>query len=394
MTPGRRPRAWRLRASLRSPAARTHRPPVIRVTSRASTCGSRRRCPEHCCNSPSNAATQVDEGCAAVHAGKRAGACGASRGRGARAPGAGDARQSRKGAPATGDRRRACAARAGAGVAAAKRGGSRRERRSSSPTSSCLRNSATRRWPPAIAIAARVAELNQQVQIANLPARSDEIAAATAEVKAATDALGAGAMARRAEVADGTDRRSRRGYALSARRMGRRRCAGRFVACRRQTSSFASTFRKPSSATVRIGDAVTVRCDGCGGDIPAKVRFIAPQAEFTPPVIYSRENRSNLVFLVEARPDVPESGPAPGAAGRSGASPPARGDGRPYRSRSNEARGRARHGHRRARADQALRRPRRRRQLFDSRRARNDLRLPRAPTAAARRRRSACCADC
>ncbi len=65
-------------------------------------------------------------------------------------------------------------------------------------------------------------------------------------------------------------------------------------------------------ATLRIGDAVTVRCDGCGGDIPAKVRFIAPQAEFTPPVIYSRENRANLVFLVEARPDVAESGASPG----------------------------------------------------------------------------------
>jgi len=36
---------------------------------------------------------------------------------------------------------------------------------------------------------ARVAELSQQVQIANLPARSDEIAAATSEVKAASDAL-------------------------------------------------------------------------------------------------------------------------------------------------------------------------------------------------------------
>jgi HlyD family secretion protein len=64
--------------------------------------------------------------------------------------------------------------------------------------------------------------------------------------------------------------------------------------------------------TLRLGDAVTVRCDGCGGDIAAKLRFIAPQAEFTPPVIYSRENRSNLVFLVEARPDAPNAALHPG----------------------------------------------------------------------------------
>jgi HlyD family secretion protein len=57
--------------------------------------------------------------------------------------------------------------------------------------------------------------------------------------------------------------------------------------------------------TLRMGDAVNVRCDGCGADTAAAIRFIAPQAEFTPPVIYSREHRANLVFLVEARPSAP-----------------------------------------------------------------------------------------
>ena len=65
-------------------------------------------------------------------------------------------------------------------------------------------------------------------------------------------------------------------------------------------------------ATLRLGEPVTVRCDGCGGDISAKVRFIAAQAEFTSPVIYSRENRSNLVFLVEAKPDTPNAALHPG----------------------------------------------------------------------------------
>ena len=37
-------------------------------------------------------------------------------------------------------------------------------------------------------------------------------------------------------------------------------------------------------------------------DIAARVSFVAPQAEFTPPVIYSRDSRAKLVYLVEAWP--------------------------------------------------------------------------------------------
>jgi HlyD family secretion protein len=57
---------------------------------------------------------------------------------------------------------------------------------------------------------------------------------------------------------------------------------------------------------VKLGDTVTVRCDGCASDITATVSFIARASEFTPPVIYSREESAKLVFLVEARPTRPE----------------------------------------------------------------------------------------
>jgi HlyD family secretion protein len=50
------------------------------------------------------------------------------------------------------------------------------------------------------------------------------------------------------------------------------------------------------------GDAVNVVCDGCAAPIPARISFIAPQAEYTPPVIYSNETREKLAFLIEARP--------------------------------------------------------------------------------------------
>jgi HlyD family secretion protein len=58
---------------------------------------------------------------------------------------------------------------------------------------------------------------------------------------------------------------------------------------------------EPRLAALAIGQRVQVACDGCPAGLAAGVSFIAPQAEFTPPVIYSRDNRARLVFLVEAK---------------------------------------------------------------------------------------------
>jgi HlyD family secretion protein len=55
-------------------------------------------------------------------------------------------------------------------------------------------------------------------------------------------------------------------------------------------------------ATVHVGDRLAIGCDGCTGGLTATVTFIAPQPEYTPPVIYSETNREKLVFLVEAHP--------------------------------------------------------------------------------------------
>ena len=57
---------------------------------------------------------------------------------------------------------------------------------------------------------------------------------------------------------------------------------------------------------LKFGDPVTVTCDGCERDITAKISFISRTSEFTPPVIYSMDERSKLVFLIEAWPDRPE----------------------------------------------------------------------------------------
>jgi len=52
-----------------------------------------------------------------------------------------------------------------------------------------------------------------------------------------------------------------------------------------------------------VGARVLIHCDGCGADAPARVSFVATQPQFTPPVIYSLDEREKLVYLVEARFD-------------------------------------------------------------------------------------------
>jgi HlyD family secretion protein len=64
---------------------------------------------------------------------------------------------------------------------------------------------------------------------------------------------------------------------------------------------------EPDLPKLAIGDEVRVTCDNCAGDLTAKIYFIATSAEYTPPVIYSLDERNKLVFLVQARPSRPDS---------------------------------------------------------------------------------------
>jgi len=56
-----------------------------------------------------------------------------------------------------------------------------------------------------------------------------------------------------------------------------------------------------------IGDEVKVTCDSCSADLTAKIYFIATMAEYTPPVIYSLDERNKLVYLIQARPSRPDA---------------------------------------------------------------------------------------
>jgi HlyD family secretion protein len=57
---------------------------------------------------------------------------------------------------------------------------------------------------------------------------------------------------------------------------------------------------EPHLASVQPGQAIEVKVDGVDTPFRAKVSYISPHAEYTPPVIYSRESRSKLVFMIEA----------------------------------------------------------------------------------------------
>jgi HlyD family secretion protein len=85
--------------------------------------------------------------------------------------------------------------------------------------------------------------------------------------------------------------------------------AGRPVVALLPPGNVKIRFFVPEAAlpTIALGDTVAVHCDGCAPDLTAKVSFIARSVEYTPPVIYSLDERSKLVFMIEARPQRPDN---------------------------------------------------------------------------------------
>jgi len=55
-------------------------------------------------------------------------------------------------------------------------------------------------------------------------------------------------------------------------------------------------------AAVHMGERLSIGCDSCGTNLTATITFIAPQPEYTPPVIYSEQTRDKLVYMIEAHP--------------------------------------------------------------------------------------------
>lgn len=147
----------------------------------------------------------------------------------------------------------------------------------------------------------RVAELRAQLATARSGSRPDEIRAAEAEARAAREALAQADWKLKqksvAATVGGTVTET-----LFVR--GEWVPAGAPVVTLLPAENIKVRFFVPEArlGSVKVGQRVALACSGCAPDLGATVSYVAPQAEFTPPVIYSKDNRSKLVFMVEAKP--------------------------------------------------------------------------------------------
>jgi HlyD family secretion protein len=148
---------------------------------------------------------------------------------------------------------------------------------------------------------AAVSQLQASVATAKLPARTDEIRAADADARAAREALAQAdwRLGQRAIASPVSGRVNDTYYVI-----GDWVPSGLPVASLLPPGNVKIRFYVPEPVVGRIkpGQSVTFSCDGCGASMTATIAFISDRAEFTPPVLYSRENRAKLVFLVEATP--------------------------------------------------------------------------------------------
>ena len=151
---------------------------------------------------------------------------------------------------------------------------------------------------------ARVAELQAELKTAQLGARTDEIQAAEAEVTAA-----------RAQLAQAEWRLDQMSQAApqagvvvdTLYRPGEWVAGGAPVVSLLPPENVKVRFfvSEPRLGAIEVGHEVNVSCDACAPGLTAVISYISPEAEYTPPVIYSREMRAKLVYLVEAKPRRP-----------------------------------------------------------------------------------------
>ena len=148
---------------------------------------------------------------------------------------------------------------------------------------------------------ARVAELSSVVQVARLPARADERAAADAQVEAARQVLRQSEWRQRQKQQAAPEAGQ---VADTFYRPGEFVAAGQPVVALLPPANIKARFFVPENqlATVALGRAVSMECDGCGPPIAGRITHLATRPEYTPPIIYSNSQRSKLVFMAEAKP--------------------------------------------------------------------------------------------
>lgn len=147
---------------------------------------------------------------------------------------------------------------------------------------------------------ALVNQMQAALQVAELPARTAQQVAAEASFNAAQ----ADADTARADLADRTltapvDGRIERLYF----RQGETIATGTPLLSLLPPNKLKAKFyvNEVDRSSFAIGDSVVVACDGCAENLKAKVTFLASTPQTTPPIIYSRDERSRLVFRAEAQ---------------------------------------------------------------------------------------------
>lgn len=147
----------------------------------------------------------------------------------------------------------------------------------------------------------RQQEAAAQLKVAQLAAREDAQKAAAADVQA-SKALLAQAQWRLAQKSISAPVAAQVEDTLY--RVGEWVPAGMPVVTLLEANAMKVRFFIPQAKLplIKQGAVISVACDGCQ-PFKAHISYIANTAEFTPPVIYSKENRAKLVFLVEAKPE-------------------------------------------------------------------------------------------
>jgi HlyD family secretion protein len=144
----------------------------------------------------------------------------------------------------------------------------------------------------------RVAQLQADLQTAQLGSREDQIAAAEAGLRALQAALARADW----DLSQKQQTAPRTGLIFDTLyRPGEWVAAGRPVVALLPPENVKVRAFVPETrvGAIHPGDPVRVTVDGVNRPLAGKVAFISPQAEYTPPVIYSQESRGKLVFMVE-----------------------------------------------------------------------------------------------
>lgn len=154
--------------------------------------------------------------------------------------------------------------------------------------------------------AAQVRELSYQIDVARLPGREQQVSAQSAQVEAAQAAVAQAQWKLDQKLV--TAPAQGRVYDTLFR-VGEWVQAGSPVVQMLPPQNVKVRFFVPETVVgaLQPGRALTIHCDGCAADVAAKITYISNQAEFTPPVIYSNERRSKLVYMIEAHPAVADA---------------------------------------------------------------------------------------